>query len=71
MCSSTRAEIAAIVLAFTDQEAIHVGVDNQGAISNTVRLINTAVQYERKATTSPNWKPPPPLPPRKGVGITT
>ena len=58
MCSSTRAEIAAVIGALTDTEAIHIGIDNQGAMSNVNRLISTAANYLKKANESPNWKPP-------------
>ena len=33
MCSSIRAEIAAVIGALTDTEALHIGIDNQGAMS--------------------------------------
>ena len=42
MYSSTRAEIAALAAALTDEEAVHVGIDNQGVLNNARRLITTA-----------------------------
>ena len=58
MCSSTRAEIAGVIGALTDTEAIHIGIDNQGALSNVNKLISKAASYQKKASDSPNWKPP-------------
>ena len=58
MCSSTRAEIAAVIGALTDTEAIRIGIDNQGAMSNVNRLISTAANYLKKINESANWKPP-------------
>ena len=58
MCSSTRAEIAAVIGALTDSEAIHIGIDNQGALSNVNKLISKAALFQKKARESPSWKPP-------------
>ena len=46
MCSSTRAEIAAVVGALTDKGAVHIGIDNKGAMINTINLIRVAAQWE-------------------------
>ena len=54
MCFSNRAEIAAVVGALTDSEALYVGIDNQGALSNVNKLISKAILYEKKARESPN-----------------
>jgi len=52
-CSSTRAEVAAVVGALTDPEAIHIGIDNSGALSNIARLVTTATTWARRLLGNP------------------
>ena len=58
MCSSTRAEIAAVIGALTDEGAVHIGIDNKGAMIHTVNLIRIAAQWESYFQHQPGWVPP-------------
>ena len=47
-----------MVGALTDSEAIHIGIDNQGALGNARRLISTAAAWEKAWEENPSWTPP-------------
>ena len=58
MCSSTRAEIAAVGAALMKPVPIHIGIDNKGALSNATKLINIAQEWEKRFHGNPTWSPP-------------
>ena len=58
MCSSTRAEIAAVIGALTDEDAVHIGIDNQGALTDATRLITTTAPWDKSWEGNPGWRPP-------------
>lgn len=58
MCSSTRAEIAAVAAALTYEDAIHIGIDNQGALGNARRFISIATAWGKAWEENPSWTPP-------------
>ena len=45
--TSTRAELAALVMAMNAQTAIHIGIDNKTAVDKANKLIGILVEIER------------------------